>query len=378
MAGSHPRGGCPRYLSLGGGVTDFIENTKRRGLVSRRLVFEEWYNPSMPQWFKRLLIPSPDNDFKPNALQRSALVGMTALVMISFSFANVHSLLWVASDWLVSTILPAVVTDATNAARTEEGRAPLTRNSALDEAARLKAEDMAANGYFAHWSPDGVSPWHWFKEAGYSYKHAGENLAVHFTDSDDVVDAWLDSPTHRENIMDERFTEIGIGTAKGSYQGYDTVFVVQMFGTPALPVKEIETDVVPEADEVAEAEPEVDTAPEVAGVSESEDVIGVTEAGTVVYESFAATTNDDAALRAASAPEPPSSFWGRLATSPRLVLQIFYSVIALFVIMVLLLSIIVEWRRQHPVQIAYGVAMLAFMAVMFSVHVFVSSGVVIA
>lgn len=329
------------------------------------------------KWFKRFLIPSQDNDFKPNALQRSALVGMAVLVMISFSFANLHSILWVASDWLVSTILPAIVADATNAARADEGRAPLTRDPVLDEAARLKAEDMATNEYFAHWSPTGVSPWHWFQEAGYTYKNAGENLAVHFTDSNEVVEAWLDSPTHRENIMDERFTDIGIGTAKGRYQGYDTVFVVQMFGTPAAPLQAAETEVVPEASEIAEAVPEVEASPEVAGVSESEDNVGITEAGTVVYESFAATTNDDAVLRADAAPEP-ATFWGRLATSPRLVLQILYSLIGMFVVAVLLLSIIVEWRRQHPVQIAYGVAMLAFMAVMFSVHVFVAAKVVIA
>jgi hypothetical protein len=334
----------------------------------------------MKDWLKKLLIPSQDNDFQPNALQRSALVGMTVLVLISFSIANLQSILWIASDWLVSTILPAVVTDATNAARAEEGREPLHRNTILDEAARLKAEDMAAGGYFSHWSPDGVSPWHWFSEAGYSYKHAGENLAVHFTDSSEVVDAWLNSPTHRENIMDDKFTEIGIGTAKGRYQDYDTVFVVQMFGAPAAPLiepepasAELETEAVNVVDESPAGAP-----PEVAGVAESEETVGVTDAGTVVYESFAADTNDAATLASDVSNQSANSFWARLATSPRLVLQILYSLIGSFVVAALLLSLIVEWRRQHPVQIAYGAAMLAFIAMMFSVHVFVSSGVLIA
>jgi hypothetical protein len=92
---------------------------------------------------------------------------------------------------------------------------------------------MAKNGYFAHFAPDGTSPWHWFDEAGYVYTHAGENLAIHFTDSNEVVDAWMNSPKHRENIVNGVYTEIGVGTAKGKFEGYDTVYVVQLFGTPA-------------------------------------------------------------------------------------------------------------------------------------------------
>lgn len=339
----------------------------------------------MRDWFKQFLNSTENHDFKPNALERAAFVGMVVLVMISFSIANLQSVLWISSEWLVSTILPAVVTDATNEARAEEGRAPLTRNSLLDEAAQLKAEDMAVNGYFAHWSPEGVSPWHWFQMAGYTYKHAGENLAVHFTDSDAVVDAWLKSPTHRDNIMDEKFTEIGIGTAKGRYEDYDTVFVVQMFGAPAVaaPAPEI----VPEAEEVVsetETTEEVVVEPEVAGAAEDvlgeseaaeESSVGVTDSGTVVYESFATVTDPEATL--SQSVEEPASFWGRLATSPKLVLQILYGIIAFFVVGLLILSVALEWRRQHPVQMAYGVAMLVLMVILFQVHVLVASKVII-
>lgn len=345
----------------------------------------------MRDWFKQFFVPTENNDFKPNALERAAFVGMVVLVMISFSIANLQSVLWISSEWLVSTILPAVVTDATNAARADEGRAPLVRDSLLDQAAQLKAEDMAARGYFAHWSPDGVSPWHWFEVAGYSYKHAGENLAVHFTDSDAVVDAWLKSPTHRENIMDEKFTEIGIGTAKGRYQDYDTVFVVQMFGSPAAAATEPAQEPVEieEPASVTEIEESV-AAPEVAGATEtdspvivaevspeeSEASIDVTESGTVVYESFATVTDPEATLSQSKSAQP-STFWGRLATSPKLVLQILYSIIGSLVVLALVLSIVLEWRRQHPVQLAYGFAMLAFMIILLQVHVFVASRVII-
>jgi hypothetical protein len=95
---------------------------------------------------------------------------------------------------------------------------------------------MAARQYFAHYSPDGTSPWYWFDEVGYVYAHAGENLAVHFSDSGEMVEAWMKSPTHRANIINQQYTEIGIGTARGRYEGFDTVFVVQLFGTPAAPL----------------------------------------------------------------------------------------------------------------------------------------------
>jgi uncharacterized protein YkwD len=127
-----------------------------------------------------------------------------------------------------------VVVELTNEERVDNQSAPLRRNDTLDRAAQLKAEHMAKHEYFSHFSPDGVSPWHWFREAGYVYAHAGENLAVHFTDSAEVVEAWMDSPSHRQNIVDSRYTEIGVGTAKGTFDGYDTVYVVQLFGAPAV------------------------------------------------------------------------------------------------------------------------------------------------
>lgn len=92
---------------------------------------------------------------------------------------------------------------------------------------------MASKEYFSHNSPEGVTPWHWFKEAGYNFLYAGENLAINFTDSTDVEKAWLESPTHRANIMNVEFREIGMATVKGVYKNYPTIYIVQMFGTPA-------------------------------------------------------------------------------------------------------------------------------------------------
>lgn len=322
------------------------------------------------------------NDIKPNPLQKVAMLGMMALVLLSFALANLQSIIWISSDWLVSTVLPAVVTEETNKAREVQSLPPLERNAKLDVAAQLKAEHMASLGYFSHWSPDGVSPWHWFKEANYTYAHAGENLAVHFTDSTAVVDAWLNSPTHRANIMNGNYSQIGIGTAYGQYEGFDTVFVVQMFGTPAVatPVAAVAPTPLGERENLV-----VETRPEVAGVSEvvvaeGETTVDVTDSGTVVYESYAATEVPGAVLAESdSTYQPaPSSFMGRLATSPRMALQIAYSVIGLIVLMLLLSALVIEWRRHHPVQMAYSAALLAVITILFTIHTIISGGAVIA
>lgn len=333
----------------------------------------------MKDWLKKWFVPHEGNDFKPDILQQTAVVGMLVLVLISFSIANLQSIIWISSDWLVSTILPAVVVLETNTARGEEGKVPLSRSELLDEVARLKAEDMASKGYFAHWSPSGESPWYWFGQVGYNYVYAGENIAVHFTDSGAVVDAWLNSTSHRANIMNDNYTEIGIGTAKGTYEGYDTVFVVQMFGTPAVAgvpvVSNPDTSVSSEVTDtftVADGQ-----APEVAGASvEDEGTVTTTDAGTMVYETFASTVNPGAEIKAQ--PPQPVSFFNRLLTSPRLVLQSVYSFIGILIIFALILSIIIEWRRQHPIQIAYSVALVGFMILLFQVHMVMTSGTIIA
>jgi hypothetical protein len=240
-----------------------------------------------------------------DTLQKLSVSLMGVLVVLTFVGANLHALLWQQSAWLVSTVLPAVVVDLTNDERVRQNAPVLQRNPSLDEAARLKAEHMAANEYFSHYSPDGVSPWYWFKEAGYHYAHAGENLAIHFTDSTAVVDAWMRSPAHRANIVDARYAEIGVGTAKGSYEGFDTVFVVQLFGTPAIPTAPIEQTptvqlAVPEA---ATEEAQLAEIAETVGVL-SETVAALTNIETPTNSIDMTVTAADSLLPAPSRTEP--------------------------------------------------------------------------
>ena len=352
--------------------------------------------------FKRLkdyFIPHEGNGYAPDSLEKAAMIGMLSLVIISFTVANILTILWPNSGWMVSTVLPAVVVNLTNEERDSASLGTLVRNPLLDSAAKMKAQDMAENEYFAHYSPSGVSPWHWFTEASYNFANAGENLAIHFSDSDDVVDAWMKSPTHRANIMNGSYTEIGVGTAEGMYKGTRTVFVVQLFGTPAEPRKiekisqSVENNPVVaelastastsvlsksisiEAEEENPVPPQPETTPET-----NIPVIDTSEDGYPLYSDFISTTTDAVVAKI----EPTnnvetrttSSFFG-LFTQPHKVLQTLYVLIGVFVLIALLLSIFIEIRRQKPIQVAYGVGLLVLMFGLFYLHNAVSTGVLI-
>lgn len=182
--------------------------------------------------FKHLFIPHEGNDFKPHFF-REASVAIILFVSIFLLGASFGSSLFLKKTVLGASLATGVLIDLANESRMQDTKAPLTHSTALDRAAQLKGEDMAKEGYFSHNSPEGVTPWHWFHEVGYVFLYAGENLAINFTDSSDVNSAWLKSPTHRANIMNENFREIGIATIDGYYKNIPTIYVVQMFGTPA-------------------------------------------------------------------------------------------------------------------------------------------------
>jgi uncharacterized protein YkwD len=123
----------------------------------------------------------------------------------------------------------------TNNARRENGLEPLTLNDSLVAAANGKAQHMFIHNYWAHFAPDGTSPWTFIRGAGYNYVFAGENLAKGFTDSQSVVNAWMNSPSHRENLLSNKYKEIGFAISEGTIEGNETVLVVQVFGAQDVP-----------------------------------------------------------------------------------------------------------------------------------------------
>jgi len=131
---------------------------------------------------------------------------------------------------------------ATNQKRAAVGVGALAYNDKLTKAAQNKANDMATRDYWSHNTPEGTPPWTFISNAGYSYTIAGENLAFGYritntnpvTNEIGVIDGWMASPTHKDNMLNSRFTEVGFGIANSpSYQnlGQQTI-VVAMYASP--------------------------------------------------------------------------------------------------------------------------------------------------
>ncbi len=182
---------------------------------------------------KAFFVPSGENAYRPRLLRRGALVALVALVLTAEAALVGTLAARQAGHPFLAAVVTSEVVALTNTERTEQHLSALTENAQLDAAAKAKATDMATKGYFAHVSPDGKEPWAWIDEAGYDYQYAGENLAVRFVDSKDVVEGWMASPTHRANIVKPVYADIGVATVAGIYKGEPATFVVQYFGTPS-------------------------------------------------------------------------------------------------------------------------------------------------
>lgn len=113
------------------------------------------------------------------------------------------------------------------------GLTPLTRNYKLDQSAQTKLADMFEKQYFEHISPSGRGPGDLAKSVGYDFVLIGENLALGGFENDEaVVQAWMNSPGHRANILNSHYTEIGISAGEGLYEKESSWIAVQSFGTP--------------------------------------------------------------------------------------------------------------------------------------------------
>lgn len=181
---------------------------------------------------RHLFLPHRINNHKANLLKPYSIL----LVSISFVFFQVFLSFFMMANPAVlgysSNISPEKIIELTNLERAGLGLSGLKHNGLLSEAARQKAADMFAFNYWAHVSPSGRTPWSFFTDVGYKYQYAGENLARDFRDPDSVVRAWMNSPSHRENIVNGKYSEIGVAVVDGTLEGVETTLVVQLFGTP--------------------------------------------------------------------------------------------------------------------------------------------------
>lgn len=181
------------------------------------------------QRLKNHCIPHEGNGYHPYLLRHHVLFGYT-LMLVTVKILAIFFLSLSSSGIFATSITPQTILSLTNQTRQSLSLKPLQIHPMLSAAAQAKADDMATRGYFAHTNPDGATMDTWFERAGYQYLYAGENLAVHYESAEGVTQGWLASPSHRENIINPEYVDIGVGVASGEFEGVSTMFVVQFFG----------------------------------------------------------------------------------------------------------------------------------------------------
>lgn len=127
---------------------------------------------------------------------------------------------------------------STNSQRASNGVGGLSLNSKLNSSAQAKANDMAARNYWSHNTPEGDAPWVFVTAQGYAYQKLGENLAAGFSSEDAAIGGWMASASHRANLLDPAFSEVGFGFANNENYtaagGGPMTIVVAHYGKPSV------------------------------------------------------------------------------------------------------------------------------------------------
>ena len=184
-------------------------------------------------YVKLLFVPFAANNFRPKFLRNHILLYVVICLLI-VKIISIVVFINFPKNIFFADITKNDLISLINQKRLSLSVLPLIESQKLDQAALLKAQDMLAKDYFSHQSPSGVTPWYWFSKAGYNYKYAGENLAIGFLNSEDVYRAWINSASHKENIINPNYKEVGTAVLTGEFKGNDVTVIVQLFGNPKI------------------------------------------------------------------------------------------------------------------------------------------------
>ena len=302
----------------------------------------------MFSWLKKHFIPHEGNEHRPHILRDDSTRNIVAIILLLEIFTFfVPILAHINTSGNMATVLPAVLDDLTNQERQIQKLPVLSINPLLNKAAEMKAQDMATKGYFAHTSPDGKTPWYWLEQVGYSYQYAGENLAINFSDSKDVTLAWMESPTHKANIVKGNYTEIGTGVASGLYNGQQTIFVAQVYANP-----------LPKIFKQTILDKNVN-----AKVKNTVNIINTEKNNVLGAETVSDAKINPAMIEVTTALQP--TLWQKLLSSPRNAIDKFLFVIFVIILATLLLYLFIKNKNYHKDLITNGFIVLAVIGVIF-------------
>lgn len=186
-----------------------------------------------------IFLPHQHNNFKAKLLHKCSLLTFIGLFLMAQSAISLTSQLRPGVLGYASFISTAKVVELTNLERSKAGLPNLKINPELSQAAKSKAADMIKRGYWSHNTPDGKEPWIFISQSGYTYLHAGENLARDYSSAESAVSAWMNSGSHRANMLNPNYQDIGVAVIEGKVKGVETTFIVQMFGKPQTSISKI-------------------------------------------------------------------------------------------------------------------------------------------
>ncbi len=306
---------------------------------------------------RHLFVPHQHNRFSPLFFRTQTIffvvVGALCVEVASWALPYFFE----KKGFYTAEVLQSVITSLSNAEREKAGFPALTEDPLLDQVATLKAQDMAEKGYFAHTSPKGVTPWYWFNVVGYRYEYAGENLALHFNTSADVVASWVSSPAHYANLVKEQYTHMGTGVAQGMYEGVESVFVVQVYARPlkmGVSVQKKEESLAKKQKEIISLTTTSFGVPTTTIIQRSGEVLGATQESVrgVAFSHM---------------------LWNWFITSPHKIAYTLLTLLLVLACVVFLLASFVHVRTQHVSVLKNGAFLLIALSILVATEVFVSS-----
>ena len=306
-----------------------------------------------------LLFPRESNNQKAKLLHASSLSFFIFFLVIYQVVLNFLPKIRPDILGFAANISPSEVIRLTNEKRAQAGLPALTENSTLSQAAQAKGADMLNKDYWSHIAPDGTQPWTFFTNSGYKYRYAGENLARDFSSPSSAVEAWMASPSHKENIMSPKYKEIGIAVVEGDLAGVDTTIIVQFFGTkyadslPAVPIAEAKS------------------------VSTTKPAVTLTPEPTIQATPLAYSSSSPASFITMSEEEPPQVPKSKLKLSPFTTTKS----VSLVIIGVLLFIMVIDWVESNRKQLARissrSFAHVAFFGMIFAIALILKAGQII-
>lgn len=187
------------------------------------------FKQTMFHWF----VPHKDNKFHPHAIRWQSLLATAAVSLLMHIIYTYTTTGQVAILGKTTVISSSEMLDITNEQRLASKLEPFFLDPMLSQAAELKVKDMVDNNYWSHVSPSGLSPWSWIDSVGYKYVGAGENLAKNYPDENSILNAWMASSDHRDNILNADYKAMGVASAQDVVNGKLTTIVVAYYAQPS-------------------------------------------------------------------------------------------------------------------------------------------------